>query len=286
MIPVSVIVMTRDEAANLAACLATLRAFAEVFVVDSGSTDGTLAIAAAAGARVVPFRWDGGYPKKKQWCLDHLPFTHDWVLYVDADERPTPRLVDEIASLMRHGPRHAGYFIDGRPVFLGRRLRFGAGTRKLALLHRHRAWFPPADDLDVATMWEVEGHYQPAVAGTVGRLAHPVLHADEKPLACWFDRHNRYSDWESVLRGQRRFAALTRHETKKRRRMKWIFDRLPLRPVFVFVYGYVVCLGFLDGLPGLHHALARAFYYWQVDVKMRDAAIRSLRPRPSHRPTP
>lgn len=70
MIPVSVVVMTRNEAANLPHCLSALGRFAERFVVDSGSTDGTPAIAEAAGARVVPFRWDGRYPKKKQWCLD------------------------------------------------------------------------------------------------------------------------------------------------------------------------------------------------------------------------
>ncbi len=69
MIPVSVVVMTRNEAVNLPHCLPALERFAERFVVDSGSTDGTPDIAAAAGARVVPFQWDGRHPKKKQWCL-------------------------------------------------------------------------------------------------------------------------------------------------------------------------------------------------------------------------
>ncbi|MGQ9367408.1 glycosyltransferase family 2 protein [Azospirillum sp. ST 5-10] len=279
-IPVSVVVMTRNEAANLPACLAPLRSFLQVFVVDSDSSDGTPAIAAARGATVVPFRWDGRHPRKKQWCLDHLPFAADWVLFVDADERLTDALVTEIAAVMAAGPRHDGYFVTGRPVFLGRRLRFGAVNRKLALLDRRRAAFPAVDDLDVVAMGEVEGHYQPVVQGTVGRLRAALWHADDKPLSAWFERHNRYSDWEAALRGDGRMAALIMRESRGRRRLKRLFARLPLRPLAVFLHAYVLRLGLLDGMAGLHHALARAFYYWQVDVKMRarrQAAVRRER---------
>ncbi|WP_353859249.1 glycosyltransferase family 2 protein [Azospirillum formosense] len=278
MIPVSVVVMTRNEAVNLPHCLPALERFAERFVVDSGSTDGTPDIAAAAGARVVPFQWDGRHPKKKQWCLDRLPFRQDWVLFVDADERLGGALVEEIAALMAAGPRHAGYFIDGRPVFLGHRLRFGAGNRKLALFDRRRARFPHVPDLDVATMWEVEGHYQPVIAGSVGRLRHSLDHADDKPVAAWFERHARYADWEAALRSDGRIEGLIAQESGARRWLKSAFNRLPARPLLVFLYGYVVRLGFLDGGPGFQHALARAFYYWQVGVKIADARRRAVTP--------
>ena len=276
MIPIAAVVMTRDEAVNLPRCLAALDRFAQVFVVDSASTDGTGEIAAAWGAAVVPFRWNGRYPKKKQWCLEHLPFAHDWVLYVDADERLTPALVDELAALMARGPACAGYVIEGRPVFLGRRLRFGAGNAKLALLDRRRARFPEVPDLDVASMWEVEGHYQPLVDGPVGRLRAPLLHEDGKPLSAWFDRHNRYSDWEAALRADGRMAGLIGLEAGRRRLGKRLLHAVPLRPLAAFLHSYVLRLGFLDGAAGLHHALARAFYYWQVGVKTRQAAALSL----------
>ena len=275
MIPVSVIVMTRDEAVKLPRCHGTPGRFAEVFVVDSGSRDGTTDLAGILGARVVPFRWDGGYPKKKQWCLDMLPFAHDWVLFVDADERPSDALVAEIARLMEIGPRCAGYWVEGRPVFLGRRLRFGARNAKLALIDRRRACFPIVDDLDVAAMWEVEGHYQPVVAGPLGRLRHPLWHADDKPLSAWFDRHNRYSDWEAALRADGRMTTLFAAERPGRRRLKRLLHALPLRPLAVFVHGYLLRLGFLDGSAGLHHALSRAFYYWQIDLKIRDRRRRA-----------
>ncbi|MFD1625031.1 glycosyltransferase family 2 protein [Azospirillum griseum] len=263
------VVMTRNEAINLPRCLSVADRFSECFVVDSASTDGTPALARALGARVVPFVWNGRYPKKKQWCLDHLPLSQDWVLFVDADERPTPGLLDELARLFAQGPRHAAYWIDGRPVLHGRPLRFGCWNRKLALLDRRRAVFPVVADLDVATMWEVEGHYQPSVAGSLGRLRHPMDHADGKPLSAWFDRHNRYSDWEAALRADGRMDRLIDGERSGRRWLKRLFQRAPLRPWLAFLHAYLWRLGVLDGRAGLDHALFRAFYYWQIGVKAR-----------------
>lgn len=275
-IPVSVVVMTRNEAANLGPCLMALTRFAECFVVDSGSDDGTPDIARSCGAKLVRFTWNGRYPKKKQWCLDNLPLAHDWVLFVDADERPTVALVEEIAGLLAGGPRHSAYWIDGRPVLRGRALRFGCWNRKLALLHRRQVRFPDQPDLDVAAMWEVEGHYQPLVAGTTGRLRHPMDHGDAKPPSAWFDRHNRYSDWEAALRADGRMERLIDGEPGdggfwRRRTLKRLFQRLPGRPLWAFLHAYVLRLGVLDGTAGLDHALGRAFYYWQVGLKMRAA---------------
>lgn len=85
-VPCSVVVMTKNEELNIAKCLTSVSDFAEVFVVDSGSVDRTCEIAKSIGAAVVPFEWNGKYPKKKQWCLENLPFAYEWALYVDADE--------------------------------------------------------------------------------------------------------------------------------------------------------------------------------------------------------
>lgn len=280
-IPVTVIVMTRNEAANIAACLTALSRFAQILVVDSHSSDATASIAAAKGADLIAFRWNGMYPKKKQWSLSHAAVRHDWVLFVDADERVTPPLVAEIADLMRRGPQAAAYFIDSRPLWLGRVLRHGTPYRKIALLDRRRARFPVCPDLHVTRMWEVEGHYQPMVDGPLGRLSAMMIHADEKPPYDWFDRHNRYSDWEAELaHGGGAFPTLLAGERGWRRGAKRLMARLPGRPWLAFLHAYVWHLGFLDGKAGWHHALSRLFYYWSIDLKRdwlaaREAASQS-----------
>ena len=276
-IPVSVVVLTLNEEANIADCLRPLHRFDQLFVVDSGSTDNTGPIAAENGATVIPFSWNGRYPKKKQWSLDRCPFRHDWVLFVDADERVTPALVDEIAALMRSGPRCSAYFISARYVLFGRALRFGLRNRKIALLDRHAAHFPVCDDLSVARMWEVEGHYQPVIKGRIGSLAAPMLHLDQKPPFAWFERHNRYSDWEAELHANGALDSLIASEAGCRGPLKRLFRKLPARPLIAFLHSYIVRLGFLDGSAGLNFALARSFYYWQISVKRRAIAVQNAR---------
>lgn len=274
-IPVAVVVMTRDEAANIVGCLASIGPrFAQLFVVDSASTDATAMLAEAMGATVVPFRWDGAYPKKKQWCLETLPFAVDRVLFVDADERLTPAFVDAVADAVT-SDACAAFWITARPTMAGRTLRFGRPHRKIALLDRRRCRFLPVDDLDVATMWEVEGHYQPRVEGPVGRIPVPVLHRDTDRFGAWVARHNRYSDWAARMEGEGRLAGIVGPERGLRRWIKRLIPGLPARPLLAFLDSYVLRLGMLDGRAGLNYALGRAFYYWMIDVKRAaDAEVR------------
>lgn len=273
-IPVSIIIMTRDEEANLEKCLQCLQRFSEVFVVDSHSQDRTREIAAAAGATVVPFDWDGRYPKKKQWCLDNLPFTNDWVLYVDADEEVTTALADEIAEVVA-APRHAGYFIGFDYVFMSRVLRHGRVVYKLVLLATHSARFPEFDDLDSENAGEVELHFQPEVSGSTATLAHRMVHNDFDTLFHFFDRHNRYSDWEAVVQSR---PARRKGEVSARglRLLKRLFDRLPGQPVLMFIYAYVVKQGYRDGRAGFDYALALAFYVWQIGLKRAEYRQRQI----------
>lgn len=273
IIPVSVLVVTRNAATTLARCLNALTdcdkiRFAEIRVVDSASQDDTAAIAAQYGVPVISFVWNGHYPKKRQWCLDTLPFATDWVLFVDADEYLTPELVAEIATLMQRRPEHDGYFIKGRFLFLDQPLRFGHCNHKLALFHRNHGYFPPCPDLDAPGMGEIEGHYQPHVRGTVAHLRHPLWHDAAHSLSDWFERHNRYADWEAALRADNRMAILIAQENCWWRRWrKKLLHRLPGRPLWVFAHSYIGRLGCFDGRAGWHFALARAFYYWQVGLK-------------------
>ena len=99
-IPVSVLVPVKNEIANIRACLRGLEFADEIVVVDSASTDGTIAAAEEMGARVVQFKWDGKFPRKRNWSLENIPWRHEWILIVDADERITPELAAEIRQAM------------------------------------------------------------------------------------------------------------------------------------------------------------------------------------------
>src|ERR1039458_6152322 len=100
-IAITVVIPTRNEARHLARCLEAIRRFSEVYVVDSQSTDSTVEVARAFGAKVVQFQYHGGWPKKRQWALDSLPFENDWILLLDADEVLTADLCDEIGEAIR-----------------------------------------------------------------------------------------------------------------------------------------------------------------------------------------
>src|ERR1700730_7676855 len=100
-IAVTVVIPTRNEARHLVPCLSAIRRFSEIYVVDSESTDSTVEVARAFGAKVVQFHYHGGWPKKRQWALDSLPFENEWVLLLDADEVVTPGLAHEIEEAIR-----------------------------------------------------------------------------------------------------------------------------------------------------------------------------------------
>jgi glycosyltransferase involved in cell wall biosynthesis len=266
-IPVSVIVMTKNEERVIRHTLQSVQDFAQVFVVDSHSSDATCEISKGFDVEVVQFTWDGGYPKKKEWCLVNLPFAHDWVLYLDADELVTPALVEELRSLLSPtgpAPQHAAYDVELDYYFLGRMLRHGHRVTKRVLARRDRLSWPRIDDLGVANMWEVEGHYQPIVAGSVGRLRGRLEHNDRDPLFDYFARHNRYSDWEAHLLDR---AEEAQHVQGVRSRRGRRYARLPFKPAAFFTYSFLLRRGFLDGRAGFHYAVAHSFYFWQIGVK-------------------
>ncbi|MFI0899271.1 glycosyltransferase family 2 protein [Streptomyces sp. NPDC020983] len=275
-LPLVVVIPTKNEAENIARTVSSVVGHVRaVVVVDSHSTDGTCAIAAGLGAETVLYTWDGRYPKKKQWCLDHVRPDIPWVLFLDGDETPSPELLGELRSVFAAGPPSVAAFdIPLGYWFAGRRLRHGHTIVKRALMDRTRCRFPEVGDLGAPGMGEQEGHYQP-VAQSAARLRSPIEHEDLDPVRTWFERHNRYSDWEAWLE--------LHPEVKERiRRVKTrqgqLFHRVPLKPLVSFGYAYVCRRGFLDGRAGLDYALAMSFYRWQIGLKARELRAAGRQP--------
>jgi glycosyltransferase involved in cell wall biosynthesis len=262
-IPVSVVVVTKNEAGRIARCVSALRFFDDIWVLDSGSADETQAIAHAAGARVHGFKWNGAYPKKRQWALERLELAYDRVFFVDADEIVTPGLVSEIAAL---DWACAGYFVPGQYVFAGKVLLHGLRNSKLCLFDRTKMAFPVVDDLGLEGMGEIEGHYQPVLkAGceglAIGRLGEALIHEACDDMEAWEERHWRYACWEAGMSARN---AWPRDPDPAREWMKRWFRASPLRPLIAFLHSYVLKGGFLDGRAGYGFAKTRARYYRMV----------------------
>lgn len=267
-IPVSVLVQTKNEEKGIASCLAALADFDEVIVVDSNSTDRTAELAKEAGATVINFTWDGKFPQKKQWQLEQVQTRNEWLLMLDADEFPTPELARELRSIAED-PAEVRVAFD-LPVayhFAGTGLRYGHRVVKRSFLRRGRNAFRNIDLLHLPGMGEVEAHYQPEPSGPVGRTSALLVHNDMDPVRTWFDRHNRYSDWEAYIRTHPETRGRVR-ESKSSQGAR--FDAVPLKPLVFFLYSYVLRRGFLDGRAGFDYALALSAYYWQIGLKSRE----------------
>lgn len=265
-LPVTVIVVTKNEEQRILACLQALTGFAEIVVVDSASRDRTKILSQDSGARVVDFVWNGQYPKKRQWVLDHVPLQTDWILWMDADELMTPELLGEISEVFASGPAHDGYFIKGLYRIGGRLLRHGLPNNKLVLFNRHKFKFPVIEDLDIPGMGEIEGHYQPvAVAADVriGSLRHPLIHTAYEDQRAWIFRHEKYARWEVGMNAKNAWPL---DPVPWRQRTKVWLRQTRWRPQIVFLISYIGLGGFLDGRAGYQFAVSRYRYYIMIQT--------------------
>jgi glycosyltransferase involved in cell wall biosynthesis len=274
-VPVSVLIPVRNEAANLGRCLAPLLGWTDdVCVVDSWSSDGTAQIAHDAGARVVQFEYRGGWPKKRQWALDELPWKHEWVLILDADEVLTEELKREIADAIR-STRCNGYWLRFRVVFEGRLLRFGdTQLRKLYLFRRGRGRYERRLEEQDASMSDIEVHEHIVVDGPVDELRHPVRHENRNSMHRYLEKHNEYSTWEAhvLLHGDdgELPPRLLGNQAQRRRWLKRRLIGVPGSPLLRFLYVYVARLGFLDGRAGFVYAVMKGVQLFHVKVKMHE----------------
>jgi len=243
----SVALITRNEAANLPRTLASVRWANEIVVVDSGSTDATLAIARDSGARVFEEPWKG-FAAQKNSAIAHS--TGDWILSLDADEEVSPELAQEIQVLLAGEPAFSAWRIPRLNHFLGRPLRHGGywPDPKLRLFRRGAARFA---DRPIHETMEMIGQ----ATGPVGRLKGPLIHHCYPTLSDYVEHMNRYSSIAAeaiAASGRARSSGL------------WLTWNALLNPAATFIYNYVFRLGFLDGRAGLLQHINHSFYiHWK-----------------------
>lgn len=265
-VPISAVVLSHNEAANLPRCLETLRDCAEIVVVDDGSTDGSPEIAAAHGARVVihPF---ASFADQRNWAMDSAGLRHDWVLHLDADEVASPELLEEIHHQLSAMPVRAAGFL-ARKVMLGEQwLRFSADYPVYVPRLIHRA----------GPRYAMRGHGDTLAAPPEPAiyLRNPLRHYTfSKGWDEWLARHQRYARAEALrIRSGATALSLSAlvSTDPASRRAAWraLSYRLPGRPLLRFLYAYLLRLGFLDGRAGFQFCLAMARYEQMINSALR-----------------
>jgi glycosyltransferase involved in cell wall biosynthesis len=277
-VPVSVLIPAKNEEQNLPACLNSVGCADEIFVVDSHSDDRTGAIAEEFGAKLVQFNFQGGWPKKKNWALENLPFRNPWVLIVDCDERITPELWAEIETAIAR-QEHSGYYINRRVFFLGRWIKHGGRYPdwNLRLFLHAQGRYENLQTSDTPNTGDNEVHEHVILEGKVGYLKNDMLHEDFRDIFQWLARHNRYSNWEARVyynlllgKGDRGTigSKLLGDAVQRKRFLKRIWVRLPAKPLLRFILIYIVQLGFLDGRAGFIYACLMSQYEHHIGVKL------------------
>lgn len=266
----SIFILTHNEERDIAACIESALLSDDVIVVDSCSRDRTQAIATQYPVRFIehPFASHG---QQRTWMLEHVPYRHDWAYILEADERMTPELFAEcLEAIAQPDSDTVGYYVAERVMFMGRWIRRSTQFPRyqLRLLRRGKVWF---DDY---------GHTEREIVdGATGFLRQTYPHYTcSKGLSRWIDKHNRYStdeaaetlrqlqsgsvDWQALFWGK--------SEVERRRALKDLSLRLPLRPLTRWLYMMFILGGWRDGRAGLAWCTLQAFYEYLIVLKARE----------------
>ncbi len=277
-IPLTILVTTRNEAANIERTLASVHGWADqIFVLDSESNDATVEISARYADQVVNLAYEHGriIPWIFQWGLDNLPITNDWVLILEADQALPAASRAEIAELLaRTDIPEAGFYIRRRQIFRGHPIEHGGyGSKYLLKLFRR----------DSAELDPVEQDTRVYVRGAVGKLRHPLEEWNKKEdsILFYLEKHLRYAEAFAQEERNRRIEK-TPFKTEPKlfgtpdQRILWMksrYYRMPLfvRPALYFLYRYFFLFGFLDGATGtLFHFLQAFWFRLVVDVRLAE----------------
>lgn len=231
-ISLSVVIIAKNAATQIAACIDSVAFADEILVVDSGSEDETRAIADVRGCRVIEKEWLG-FGRQKQFAVSEA--RHEWVLCLDVDERVTPRLQDSIRAAL-HTQTHKAWRMPRRNRFLGRWLEHGEGYPDWSLRLFHRQFASWSNDpVHEAVITTVD----------VGTMAGDLLHDSAEDVKTYLDKQNRYSSLHAEALFQQGVRAG--------------YFKLFLSPLARFIKFYFIRLGFLDGGPGFAHVAVGCF---------------------------
>lgn len=270
MTSITVVIPVKNEAENLLRCVRAASALGVIVVVDSSSSDDTQRVALSADAHVVNFQWNGHFPKKRNWTLRNYEFKTEWVLFLDADEFVSEHFIKEVKSAIK-STDCVGFWLNFDNYFMGQLLRHGDPMRKLALFRVGAGEYERIDEEGWSHL-DMEVHEHPVLDGPIGQIESPITHNDYRGLKNYIAKHNEYASWEAarfirLKAGSDEWNGLTARQKKKYTHIsKWWFA-----PAY-FCITYFLKKGILDGSAGFHFALMKAFYFYQIRLKIKESS--------------
>jgi glycosyltransferase involved in cell wall biosynthesis len=262
---ISILILTLNEEQNIEACLNSVAFADDVVVLDSYSSDETVALAKAKGAQVYQRHFDD-FGSQRNYALDEIQFKHDWVFHLDADERFNEVLKKECERVVVLDERSA-YFVPNRIIFLGKWIKRCTQYPypQVRLIKRGEVRFAKAG----------HGQREDQAQRGVGHIQVAYDHYNfSKGIEDWIAKHNRYSSEEARLATtieSRPFSECFSGDSMTRKRaLKSWFVRLPARPWIKFFYLYFIKLGVLDGMPGLVYCRLQMMYEAMIMLKMKE----------------
>lgn len=275
--PISVLILTKNERQDLPGCIRSVASWCDdIHVYDSGSTDDTVAIARAMGAQVTERTYPGSdapfggdESAHRNWGLRHIPFKHNWVLLLDADERATLNLLDVATRRLSQSPNCAAFRFCRRDHLWGTWLKHVTPSpMHIRLIRPEKIRY----DRLINTVAVVDG----AIEDLDTHFDHFPF---SKGITHWFTKHNGYSDLEARLITEStaklpeykwHIALFGRDVSERRLHQKGLYYRMPFRPLVMFLALYVGKRGFLDGRAGFVFAILRAIYEYMITLKVEE----------------
>lgn len=276
LLDVTIAIPVKNEKKNLPGCLAAIGSdFAKsIVLIDSGSTDDTLKIAGQYGIPVVEFKWNGKFPKKRNWFLQNYPLKTKWVFFLDADEYLTEDFKKEVRQKISETDK-VGFWLNYSIYFLGKQLKGGYPLKKLALFKVGSGEYEKIDE-DRWSKLDMEVHEHPILSGQVGIIKNKIDHQDFRGISHYVIKHNDYAAWEA----QRYIKALNDQQSHKtltwKQKLKYWLIQSPLVGPVYFCGTFFLLGGFKDGSRGLVFSILKMSYFTQVYCKIKESRNQRL----------
>lgn len=273
----TIAIPVKNEEKNLLGCLNAIgkNLATKIVVIDSGSTDGTIACAQSFGAEVITFTWDGKFPKKRNWYLRNQSPKTKWVLFLDADEFLTEEFKAELRTTLTNSNK-VGFWLNYTVHFLGRKLKGGYPLRKLALFQVGAGEYERIEEEQWSNL-DMEVHEHPILKGSIGVIKSIINHHDFRGVSNYVSKHNEYASWEA----SRYLKAFNNNSingswTWKQRIKYRLMGTVLIGPAYFFG-SFILLGGFKDGARGYAFAILKMSYFIQVYCKIKE--LKSLEPK-------